>query len=132
MSFEPREFLRHIKTEADYLLRRSRGTDRDAFLADDDLRRAFARSLEIIGEAAKRVPDDFFLNPEPYSSLVPRPSPPVPSPQVLQPRTRSTDLVSGDPTPSNLDPPSQSARVHESLRPSARRKPALRDGGSLR
>ncbi len=40
MSFEPREFLRHIKTEVDYLLRRSRGTDRDAFLADEDLRRA--------------------------------------------------------------------------------------------
>jgi uncharacterized protein with HEPN domain len=59
MSFEPREFLRHIKTEVDYLLRRSQGTDRETFLADEDLRRAFARSLEIIGEAAKRVPDEF-------------------------------------------------------------------------
>ncbi len=59
MSSEPREFLRHIKTEVDYLLRRSQETDRDAFLADEDLRRAFARSLEIIGEAAKRIPDEF-------------------------------------------------------------------------
>lgn len=58
MSFEPREFLRHIKTEADYLLRRSQTTSREAFLADEDLRRAFARSLEIIGEAAKQVPDE--------------------------------------------------------------------------
>lgn len=30
----------------------------DAFVADDTLRRAFVRSLEIIGEAAKNVPDE--------------------------------------------------------------------------
>lgn len=59
MSFEPRELLRHIKTEVDYLLGRSRGMDRDSFLTDEDLRRAFARSLEIIGEATKKIPDEF-------------------------------------------------------------------------
>lgn len=59
MSFEPPEVLRHIKTEVDYLLRRSHGIDRDAFLADEDLRRAFTRSLGIVGEAAKLVPDEF-------------------------------------------------------------------------
>jgi uncharacterized protein with HEPN domain len=29
------------------------------FMGDDTLRRAFVRSLEIIGEAAKKIPDDF-------------------------------------------------------------------------
>jgi len=31
----------------------------DAFVADETLRRAFVRSLEIIGEAAKKLPDEF-------------------------------------------------------------------------
>jgi uncharacterized protein with HEPN domain len=31
----------------------------EAFVADETLRRAFVRSLEIIGEAAKKVPEDF-------------------------------------------------------------------------
>jgi uncharacterized protein with HEPN domain len=56
MSLSGREYLRHILDEAGYLLRRSRGLSREAFLADETLRRAFARSLEVIGEAAKRVP----------------------------------------------------------------------------
>jgi uncharacterized protein with HEPN domain len=56
MSLSGHEYLRHILDEAEYLLRRARGLSRDAFLADETLRRAFARSLEVIGEAAKRVP----------------------------------------------------------------------------
>jgi len=40
----------------DYILTRSRGPDKEGFLADETLRRAFVRSLEVIGEAAKRVP----------------------------------------------------------------------------
>ena len=59
MSFEPRDYLRHILVEADYLIVRSAGLSFEAFLADDTLRRAFVRSLEIIGEAAKKIPDDF-------------------------------------------------------------------------
>jgi uncharacterized protein with HEPN domain len=59
MSFEPREYLRHILAEADFLLDRSRGLTLEAFQADETLRRAFARSLEVIGEAAKRVPDEY-------------------------------------------------------------------------
>jgi len=31
----------------------------EEFLADETLRRAFVRSLEIVGEAAKKVPDEF-------------------------------------------------------------------------
>jgi uncharacterized protein with HEPN domain len=48
MSFEPREYLRHILAEADYLI-----------MADDTLQRAFVRSLEIIGAATKKIPDEF-------------------------------------------------------------------------
>jgi uncharacterized protein with HEPN domain len=58
MSFEPREFLRHILAEADYLIEQGVGLSREAFAADPTLQRAFVRSLEIIGEAAKRVPND--------------------------------------------------------------------------
>ncbi len=58
MSFEPREFLRHIASEADYLVRASAGVTRDQFLEDATQLRAFVRSLEIIGEATKRVPSE--------------------------------------------------------------------------
>ncbi len=59
MSFEPRDYLRHILVEADYLIGRTEGLSFEAFAADETLRRAFVRSLEIIGEAAKKVPDEF-------------------------------------------------------------------------
>jgi uncharacterized protein with HEPN domain len=58
MSPSTREILQHILAEADYLLRVSRVLEREEFLADETLRRAFVRSLEIIGEAAKKVPGD--------------------------------------------------------------------------
>ncbi len=59
MSFEPRDYLRHIIVEADYLIERSTGLTLDAFKQDETLRRAFVRSLEIIGEAAKKVSPEF-------------------------------------------------------------------------
>ena len=59
MSFEPRDYLRHIAVEADYLIGEASGLSLESFVADETLRRAFVRSLEIIGEAAKKVPDDF-------------------------------------------------------------------------
>ncbi|MFN7985150.1 MAG: DUF86 domain-containing protein [Vicinamibacterales bacterium] len=59
MSFEPRDYLRHIAAEADYLLARSASLTFDTFSRDETLRRAFVRSLEIIGEASKKVPEDF-------------------------------------------------------------------------
>ena len=58
MSFEPREYLRHILAEAEYLVTRSRDVTAETFRADETLRRAFVRSLEIIGEAAKKVPPE--------------------------------------------------------------------------
>ena len=59
MSFEPRDYLRHILVEAEYLIDRSANLSFEAFVVDETLRRPFVRSLEIIGEAAKKVPEDF-------------------------------------------------------------------------
>lgn len=59
MSFEPRDYLRHMLAEADYLIAHEAGLTREEFLADETLRRAFVRSVEIVGEAAKKIPDDF-------------------------------------------------------------------------
>lgn len=58
MSPSTREILRHILTEAEYLTRTSQGLPRESFLTDETLRRAFVRSLEIIGEATKKIPPD--------------------------------------------------------------------------
>ena len=52
-----REYLRHILDEARFLAESGRGLDKDAFLRDETLKRAYVRSIEIIGEAVKRVPD---------------------------------------------------------------------------
>jgi uncharacterized protein with HEPN domain len=57
MSLSAREYLHHILDEATYLLDHSRGIDKDTFLQDATLKRAFVRSIEIIGEAAKQVAD---------------------------------------------------------------------------
>ena len=58
MSFEPRDYLRHILLEADYILGQTPELTFDTFVANPTLSRAFVRSLEIIGEAAKKVPTD--------------------------------------------------------------------------
>ena len=58
MSFAPREYLEHIRDEAQYLVRESLGASREEFLADETLRRAFVRALEVIGEAVKRLPQE--------------------------------------------------------------------------
>ena len=59
MSFEPRDYLRHILVEVEYLLDQSQGLSFERFSADETLRRAFVRSLEIIGEAVKNLPEEF-------------------------------------------------------------------------
>ena len=55
MSRSEIDYLRHILDEAAYLASQSEGLDRASFLADPTLRRAFARSIEIMGEATKRL-----------------------------------------------------------------------------
>lgn len=53
------EFLRHIIKECDYLLSFSNNLVAQDFYNDETLKRSFTRSLEIIGEATKRVSNDF-------------------------------------------------------------------------
>ena len=45
--------------EVDYIIGESAGLTFDQFMKDGTLQRAFVRSLEIIGEAVKKVPDEF-------------------------------------------------------------------------
>jgi uncharacterized protein with HEPN domain len=58
MSLSSLEYLLHIMDETDYLIRCTKGLTPDEFKDDETLRRAFVRSLEIIGEAAKQLPPD--------------------------------------------------------------------------
>jgi uncharacterized protein with HEPN domain len=58
MSYEPREFLRHILAEAEYLVGVSATLTRAQLDEDPTIQRAVVRSIEIIGEAAKRVPPE--------------------------------------------------------------------------
>ncbi len=58
MSRSVREYLQHMLDETRYLLSQAQGLDKETFLHDETLKRAFVRSLEIIGEAAKHIPHD--------------------------------------------------------------------------
>ena len=58
MSASVRPYLQHIHTETQYLLDRVQGLEKETFLHDETLKRAFVRSLEIIGEAVKQLPND--------------------------------------------------------------------------
>jgi len=57
MSTSIRAYLHHILNETQYLIGQSQGLSKEAFLRDDTRQRAFVRSLEIIGEAAKQIPN---------------------------------------------------------------------------
>lgn len=59
MSRSGLEYIRHIVIEAEYLMSRSAGLSHDEFVGDETLKRAFARSIEVIGEAAKHLPAEF-------------------------------------------------------------------------
>ena len=59
MSPSPHDYLRHILDEIKYVLDKSEGLSKTAFISDDTLKRAFVRSVEIIGEAAKNIPEEF-------------------------------------------------------------------------
>lgn len=50
------ERLRDMLREAEFLSSHTAGLAREEFLADPVLQRAFVRSCEIIGEAARKVP----------------------------------------------------------------------------
>ncbi|MBS3771080.1 MAG: DUF86 domain-containing protein [Bacteroidales bacterium] len=60
MPKEPFEYLKHIRDECSYIISVT-GNDltKSDFLKDETLKRAVVRSLEIIGEASKKIPGDF-------------------------------------------------------------------------
>lgn len=58
MSISPREYLRHILDEARYLSEESQHFTKTQFIAHETAKRAFVRSIEIIGEATKKIPAD--------------------------------------------------------------------------
>jgi|SRR5208283_2426014 len=59
MPLSPLEYLRHVLDEAEYLIDRKRGLSKNQFLEDPTQKRAFVRSIEVIGEAVKRIPAEF-------------------------------------------------------------------------
>ncbi|MEI7851127.1 MAG: DUF86 domain-containing protein [Kiritimatiellales bacterium] len=65
MPFSPDDLIRHILDEVHFLIREASGVTEEDFMRDEKTQRAFARSFEIIGEAAKNIPDEFkALHPE--------------------------------------------------------------------
>jgi len=59
MSKDPKEYLRHIQDECLYIISVTENLLFEDFMANETLKRAVVRSLEIIGEATKKIPVDF-------------------------------------------------------------------------
>lgn len=59
MSISAVEYLRHIRDEAAFLRDSTAGKSIDDLIADAVLQRACVRAIEIIGEATKKIPDNF-------------------------------------------------------------------------
>lgn len=55
------DFLKHIEHECSFILRVSKGKNRDEILNDELLCKGLVRSIEIIGEAIKKIDGDFKL-----------------------------------------------------------------------
>ena len=54
----PVEYLHHILDEISYLMYQKEKLEKDKFIKDETLKRAFVRSIEIIGEASKKIPQN--------------------------------------------------------------------------
>lgn len=65
------EFLNHIIKECDFIIKNTKDISLGSFYDDEVLKRAVIRSLEIIGEATKRISDDFRnkYNKVPWQSM---------------------------------------------------------------
>ncbi len=62
MSKKPIEYLRHIFDECIFISSVIKAdTQKDELINNETLKRAIERSLEIIGEASKKIPADFIL-----------------------------------------------------------------------
>jgi len=61
MSKQPIEYLRHILDECRFILTATSDMTKDQLLENEVMKRAIVRSLEIIGEASKKIPADVKL-----------------------------------------------------------------------
>ena len=61
MSKQPIEYLRHILDECRFIISATSGITKEQLLEDEVMKRAIVRSLEIIGEATKKIPVDIKL-----------------------------------------------------------------------
>jgi len=52
-------FVRHILDEINFIVKKSKELKYDDLIRDETLKRAFLRSLEVIGEATKNISIDF-------------------------------------------------------------------------
>lgn len=60
MPKDPIPYLKHIRDECLFLVSvKNKLNDFEDFLADETLKRATIRSIEVIGEASKQIPGDF-------------------------------------------------------------------------
>ena len=59
MSASNFELVRHMLIESDFILQHVEGKSKNEVLSDEVLCRALVRSLEIIGEAAKKIDEEF-------------------------------------------------------------------------
>lgn len=55
---EIKDYFNDILKECRYLIERTNTCNYDQFLKNEDLPRAFVRSLEVIGEAVKNIPQE--------------------------------------------------------------------------
>ena len=58
MPTSPRDLLKHILDECDFVAGAIQRSTRESFSQDETTKRAVVRSLEIIGEASKALPED--------------------------------------------------------------------------
>lgn len=58
MLFPGFEYLNHILDEAKYLITQTKDLEKSGFAENETLQRAFVRSIEIIGEATKKIPEE--------------------------------------------------------------------------
>ena len=59
MSASNFELVRHMLIESEFILEHVQGKSKEEVLNDEVLCRALVRSLEIIGEAAKKIDEEF-------------------------------------------------------------------------
>lgn len=59
MSKSATEYIRHILDEITFLTDQTTTLSEKQFMQDAVLQRAFSRSLEIIGEAVKNIPEEY-------------------------------------------------------------------------